>query len=59
MLAGVPQGFVLGPLFFLILSSYTKLFADDTFIFSTVKNVDVSTDQLNSDSQKNLNWDFF
>lgn len=59
MLAGVPQGFVLGSLFFLILSSYTKLFVDDTFIFSTVKNVDVSTNQLNSDLQKNLNWDFF
>lgn len=59
MLAGVPQGFVLGSLLFLILSSYTKLFVDDTFIFSTVKNVDVSTNQLNSDLQKNLNWDFF
>ena len=38
------------------LSSNTKLFADDTSIFSTVKNVNVSTDQLNSDFEKISNW---
>ena len=60
VLAGVPQGSVLWLLFYLIyindlsknLSSNTKLFADDACIFSTVKNVNVSTDQLISDLQK-------
>ena len=28
----------------------------DTSIFSTVKNVDLSTDQLNSDLEKISNW---
>ena len=64
VLAGIPQGFVSGPLFFLIyindlsknLSSNNKLFADDTSIFSTVKNVNLSTDQLNSDVEKISNW---
>ena len=44
VLAGVPQGSVLGPLFLLIfindlpenLQSTVKLFADDTLLFSTV-----------------------
>ena len=66
VLAGIPQGFVLGPLFFLIyindlsknLSSNNKLFADDTYIFSTVKNVNLSTDQLNSDVEKISNWPY-
>ena len=64
VLAGVPQGSVWGPVFFLIyvndlsknLSSNTKLFADDASIFSTMKNVNLSTDQLNSDLEKISNW---
>ena len=31
------------------LSSITKLFADDTFIFSVVHDVELSTKQLNND----------
>ena len=64
VLADLPQGSALVPLFFLIyindlsksLSSKTKLFADDTSIFSTVKNVNLSADQLNSDLEKISNW---
>ena len=64
LLAGVCQGSVLGHLCVLIytndlsknLSSNTKLFLDDTSIFFTAKNVNLSTDQLNSDLEKNSKW---
>ena len=48
--AGVPQGSVLGPLFFLLyindlvdnVSSEAKLFADDTSLFTVVYDVDTA-----------------
>lgn len=64
MLAVVPHASVLGPLFLNIyvndlsknLIKHTKLFVDDTSIFSAMKNIGVSTDQVNSDLEKNSNW---
>ena len=38
------------------LSSITKLFADDTSIFSVVHDVDLSTKQLNNDLNKICEW---
>ena len=54
--AGVPKGFILGPLFFQIytndlsdeLASNPKLFADDTSVFSMVENMTKSVNDLNN-----------
>ena len=62
--AGVPQGSVLGPLFFLVyindlvddLGSDAKRFADDTSLFTVVYNETVAADQLNRDLKVVTDW---
>ena len=57
LLAGVPQGSILGPLLFPVyindlpngLKSSAKLFADDTSLFTIVKDKQESADVLNKD----------
>ena len=63
-MAGVRQGSVLGPLFFLVymndqvdnISSEAKLFTDDTSLFTVVYDVYVATDKLYSDLEVISNW---
>ena len=62
--AGVSQGSILGPQFFLIyindladgISSIVKLFADDTSLFSIVQNKNNSASWLNNDLDKVSDW---
>ena len=64
VLAGVPQGSSLGPLLFLIyindlpenLQSTVKLFADDTSLFPTMYEPNISASQLESDLKKISHW---
>ena len=62
--AGVPQGFGLGPLFFLIyindlvdnINSEAKLFADNTSLFTVVYDVDIAANKLNRDLEIISSW---
>ena len=61
--AGFPQGSILGSLFLIYinhladeLSSSTKLFADDTYLFFVVHNTDSSAAELNSGLAKIRHW---
>ena len=62
--AGVPQGSVLGPLFFLVyindlvdnIGCDVRMFADDTSLFSTVNEENKSADELQSDLEKVRLW---
>ena len=66
IITGVPQGSVLGPLFFLIyindlcddLSCDVKLYADDTSLFTMVFNENISAQNLNSNLRKIQEWAF-
>ena len=66
ILAGVPQGSVLGPILFLIyindlpdgIKSICKILADDTSLFSKVKGKNCSTVEFNSDLKIISNWAF-
>ena len=62
--SGAPQGSVLGPLLFLIyindfernIKSNIKFFADDTMLFSLVKDPEISANDLNHDHDIIRQW---
>ena len=62
--SGVPQGSVLGPLLFLVyindlendIKSNIKFFADDTMLFSIVRNVETTASDLNVDLECIRKW---
>jgi hypothetical protein len=65
--AGVPQGSVLGPLLFLIFindlvkvidHSMIRMFADDTCLINSNKNIDIASNLINHDLTKVEIWAF-
>ena len=65
-MAGVPQSSIVRPLLFLIyannladgLSSNTKLYADDTSLFSIIHDSVITTSELNRDLARIKQWPF-
>ena len=64
ILAGVPQGSILGPLFFFVyindltsnLKSIVKLFADDTSLFTVVHEPNAAAEDMNHDLRLISQW---